>query len=232
MEKKIDVIFEDENIVVINKPYGLVVNRSNTYKGETLQDILYKKYHSCFDGVGDEEFVNRSGMVHRLDKDTSGVIVAAKNVDSFHFLQKQFKDRKTYKKYVALVHGEIEDEIVEINAPISRSPKNPLKMAVVSGGKTALTRIEKIKTPNLGGHVYTLADVFPKTGRTHQIRVHFFAIQHPIAGDIIYCAQNLLKIDLKLFNRMMLHAEVLGFVSPSTGKFKRFISPLPKEFKI
>ncbi len=232
MEKEIETIYEDKNVVVIDKPYGLVVNRSNTYKGRTLQDILCDRYPDCFGDTEDFEFVSRSGIVHRLDKNTSGVIVAAKNTESFYFLQKQFKERKTYKKYVALVHGRIEDEIVEINAPLGRNPKNPLKMAVVSGGRSALTVIEKIKTVELGGNFYTLVDVFPKTGRTHQIRVHLFAINHPVAGDEIYCAQNLLKSDFKLFSRMMLHAEILGFVSPTTGKFRRFRSPLPTEFKI
>lgn len=232
MEKEIGIIFEDENVLVIGKPSGLVVNRSTTYKETTLQDILESKYPSFFENIEDEEYLSRSGMVHRLDKDTSGVMVVAKNPDAFRFLQKQFKDRKTYKEYVVLTHGEIEDDVIEINAPLARNPKSPLKIAVVSSGKPAFTKIEKIKTAILEEKCYTLAKAFPKTGRTHQIRVHLSAIGHSVAGDPIYCAKNLLEMDINLFNRLMLHAEILGFLSPTTGKFCRYKSPLPKEFKI
>lgn len=232
MEKEFEIIFEDEGILVINKSHGLVVNRSNTYKDVTLQDLIEQKYPDLFDKVIDEQYISRSGIVHRLDKDTSGIIVVAKNVDNFYFLQKQFKERRTYKEYKVVAHGHIEDEIVEIEAPLGRSPKNPLKMAVVSTGKQALTKIEREKLLNIEESFYTLAKVFLKTGRTHQIRVHLNAINHPVAGDKIYCANNLLEKDLNIFSRMMLHAHFLGFTNPTTQKFQRFESPLPKEFKI
>ncbi|MBW6441860.1 RluA family pseudouridine synthase [Patescibacteria group bacterium] len=232
MEKELIKIYEDENIVVIDKPFGLVVNRSNTYKDVTLQDMLDREYFSLFKDIEDEEFVSRSGLVHRLDKDTSGVIVIAKNLEAFNFLQAEFKERNTYKEYAAVVHGRIGDEIIEINAPLKRNPKTPMKMAVVSDGKKAFTRIEKITSKQIEDRHYTLLKVLPKTGRTHQIRVHLSAIHHPIVGDTIYCSNNLLDSDLKLFKRMMLHARFLGIRNPSNKKFQRFESPLPNEFKI
>jgi 23S rRNA pseudouridine1911/1915/1917 synthase len=231
MEQKIEKIFEDENILVLNKPFGLVVNRSNTYKGLTLQDILDDDYFKESD-ASDEEFIRRSGIVHRLDKDTSGVIVVAKNPNSFYFLQKQFKERRTFKEYIAIVHGRVGDEIIEIDAPIARNPKNPLKIAVVSDGKSAFTRVEKVKNFNKENTDYAFCKVFPKTGRTHQIRVHLSAVGHPVAGDVVYCANNLLEMDEKVFGRMMLHAYFLGFFNPKTHKFQKFEAPLPKEFKI
>ncbi len=232
MEKEIEKIYEDEDIIVISKPSGLVVNRSNTYKNRTLQDIIEEEYPLLFKNISDEEFLSRSGIVHRLDKSTSGVMVVAKNPDAFYFLQKQFKERNIYKEYVVVSHGEIEDEIVEINAPLARSPKSPLKIAVVSSGRVAFTKIEKVKVSQIEGRIYTLAKVFPKTGRTHQIRVHLSAIGHPVAGDPIYCAKNVLELDIKSFGRMMLHARFLGFLSPQTQKFQRFEAPLPNGFKI
>ena len=231
MEKEIEIIFEDESILVLNKPCGLVVNRSNTYKESTLQDILDARYLREFD-VADEEFIKRSGIVHRLDKDTSGVIVVAKDPDSFYFLQKQFKERRTFKEYIVVAHGRVGDEIIEIDAPIARNPKNPLKIAIVSDGKSAFTRVEKVKIFNKEGNSYTFCKVFPRTGRTHQIRIHLSAVGHPVAGDSIYCAKNLLKTDEEVFGRMMLHAHFLGFFNPRTHKFQRFEAPLPKEFQI
>lgn len=231
MEKEIEKIYEDENILLLNKPSGVVVNRSNTYSERTLQDLIEEKYVdvSKFD---DEEFVSRSGLVHRLDKDTSGIILIAKNVDSFRFLQSQFKERNIYKEYVAVVHGKIEDEIVEIDASLARNPKNPLRIAVVSSGRNALTRVEREKVVEIENEIYTLVKVFPKTGRTHQIRVHLSAIGHPVVMDNIYCTKKLLEDGSVSFKRMMLHARFLGFMDPKSRKFKRFEAKLPVEFKI
>ncbi len=232
MEKEIKIIFEDKNILILDKWSGLVVNRSNTYKETTLQDILEKTYPELYLNVSDQEYLSRSGLVHRLDKDTSGIVAVAKNTDTFHYLLHQFKQRKTLKEYVAVVHGEIEDEIIEIDAPLARNPKAPLRIAVVSGGKPAFTKIEKMYSKNIDGNTYTLVRVFPKTGRTHQIRIHLSSIGHPVAGDKIYCASNLLENDNIVFSRLMLHAEILGFIDPENQKFHRFKSPLPNEFKI
>lgn len=231
MQEEIEKIYEDENMLLLNKPSGLVVNRSNTYSGRTLQDIIEERYLDM-KKFEDEEFVSRSGLVHRLDKDTSGIILVAKNIDAFKYLQKQFKERNIFKEYVAVVHGRIEDEITEIDAPLSRNPNYPLRIAIVSSGRTALTRIEKDKVVEIEDETYTLVKVFPKTGRTHQIRVHLSAINHPIVGDKIYCTKKLLEIGLKSFKRLMLHAHTLGFSDPKTHKFVRFEAKIPVEFKI
>lgn len=230
--KKVEKIYEDENILVLNKPSGLVVNRSNTSVGETLQDILERDYIPNIKDETDEQYTSRSGLVHRLDKDTSGVIVVAKNVESFYFLQKQFKERNVIKEYIALVRGKVEENEMEIDAPLARNPNSPLKHAVVSSGKPAITKIEKIKEIKVGENYYTLLKVMPKTGRTHQIRVHLSAIGHSIVGDIIYCAKNLLEIDSNAFTRLMLHARTLGFLNPKTLKFQRFEAPLPNDFQL
>lgn len=234
MEKGIEKIYEDENMLLVNKPSGLVVNRSNTSVGKTLQDALDEEYFLKMseDKKTDEEFASRSGIVHRLDKDTSGILLAAKNLEAFNFLQEQFKERNVYKEYTAVVHGRVEEEAAEIEAPLARNPNSPLKYAVVSSGKPALTKFEKIKDLEIAGQSYTLLKIIPKTGRTHQIRVHLSAIGHPIAGDVIYCARNLLEMDFKPFGRLMLHSRLLGFLNPKTQKFQRFEAPLPKEFQV
>lgn len=235
MEKELKKIFEDEDILVLDKPSGLVVNRSVTSKSETLQDILEKEYSFESDEVSEElldDFSARSGIVHRLDKDTSGILVVAKNKKAFQNLINQFKERKTIKEYICVLCRKIDDEIIEIDAPLKRNPKSPLKFGVVEGGKEAFTRFEKIKTTNLDGNDYTLMKVYPKTGRTHQIRVHASAMGNPVAGDSIYCSILLLESSFKYFGRLMLHAQKLAFCHPKTGNFIEFTSDTPKEFSL
>lgn len=171
MEKEIEILYEDDAILVINKPNGLVVNRSNTNSSRTLQDILDVGKSPREESSGDEfedEFSDRSGIVHRLDKDTSGVLVVAKTQEAFQFLQKEFKERNIYKEYCAVVHGRVEEEIIEIEAPLGRSPKSPLKIAVVAEGKQAFTRVERIKEIDIemdpNKVTYTMLKVLPKTG--------------------------------------------------------------------
>jgi 23S rRNA pseudouridine1911/1915/1917 synthase len=232
MESKINKIFEDSEVLVLDKPFGLIVNRSVTAKTGTLQDLLEKSYE--FD-PGEEEtgdFTGRSGIVHRLDKDTSGVLVVAKTKKSFDNLISQFKERKALKEYLAVLCGNIKDEVIEIDAPLKRNPKSPLKFAVVETGKEAFTRFEKIKNTNLGGKDYTLMKLLPKTGRTHQISVHASAMGYPVAGDTIYCSKILLEVTLNQFGRMMLHAQKLGFYHPKTGNFIEFTSNTPAEFSL
>jgi 23S rRNA pseudouridine1911/1915/1917 synthase len=235
MEKDIVKIFEDEDILVLDKPSGLVVNRSITSKSETLQDLLEKDYSFESSEVSEEildDFSERSGIVHRLDKDTSGVLVVAKNKGAFNKLISQFKERIAVKEYLGVLCGRIDDEIIEIDAPLKRNPKSPLKFAVVEGGKDAFTRFEKIKSLNLDGKDYTLMKIFPKTGRTHQIRVHSAAMGHSIAGDSIYCSIGLLETSLNHFGRLMLHAEKLSFFHPKTGIFMDFVSQVPAGFSL
>jgi 23S rRNA pseudouridine1911/1915/1917 synthase len=235
MEKEIKKIYEDKDILILDKPSGLVVNRSVTSRTETLQDILEKEYSFDSKELSEDDtddFSERSGIVHRLDKDTSGVMVVAKNKKAFQYLVSQFKERKAVKEYVGVLCGKIEDEIIEIDAPLKRNPKSPLKFGVVEGGKEAFTRFEREKTAYLGENDYTLMKIYPKTGRTHQIRVHSAAMSHPIAGDSIYCSINLLESSLKYFGRLMLHAQKLSFYHPKTGNFIEFISKPPSSFSL
>jgi 23S rRNA pseudouridine1911/1915/1917 synthase len=234
MESEINKIFEDDDILVLDKPSGLIVNRSITAKSGTLQDLLEKSYEFDVE-EGEEEtgdFTERSGIVHRLDKDTSGVLVVAKNKKSFDNLLSQFKERKAIKEYLAVLCGNVRDEVIEIDAPLKRNPKSPLKFAVVETGKEAFTRLERIKNINLNGKDYTLMKVLPKTGRTHQIRVHAAAMGYPVAGDSIYCSRILLESSLNQFGRLMLHAQKLGFYHPKTGNFIEFTSQTPAEFSL
>lgn len=268
MDQELKTLYEDDSILVFDKPSGLVVNKSMTTKGNTLQDFLETKYSFSpitsiidpsaeevdadvdvdtdvdtdveveVDANGDvkylpeDEFKARAGIVHRLDKDTSGVLVVAKTLEAFVSLQKQFKGRKTKKEYVAILHGIVTEPLIEINAPIKRSPKNPMKLAVVAGGREAFTEIEKVKELVFSDAYYTMVKVFPKTGRTHQIRVHTSAISHPVAGDVLYCSKGLLYLDYNHYRRLMLHAASLQFHHPSTHQLVTFTSPLPSDFNV
>jgi 23S rRNA pseudouridine1911/1915/1917 synthase len=170
--------------------------------------------------------------VHRLDKDTSGVLLIAKDERSFKVLQKQFKRHEVGKQYKALVIGEVKDEEFEINAPLKRNPKNRFKFAVVSGGKDALTKGVKLGVGEIEGNKYTLLDIFPKTGRTHQIRVHLAAMGFPIIGDNLYSNKLQLKKWSEFFPRMMLHAQKITFLHPITREEMSFEADLPSEFPV
>ena len=230
MESQIEKIFEDDEILVLDKPAGMVVNRSLTTKSGTLQDVLDNEY--TFEGESEkvDGFSQRSGIVHRLDKDTSGLLVIAKTNDAFVSLLAQFKERKAVKEYLAVLCGKVVDNLFEIDAPIKRNPNNPMKFAVSPEGKEAFTKFEKIKDVKHGENSYSLLKIFPKTGRTHQIRVHSAALGHPVAGDPIYCTKVLLETSFDDFGRMMLHSHTLGLFHPKTDKFMQFSSQVPKEF--
>ncbi len=228
----VKVIFEDDNIVVYDKPTGLVVNKSETTQGQTLAE--YSSEYLDMDEKEDTEsdFYSRGGIVHRLDKDTSGLVLAAKNQEYFDFLQLLFKQRKVKKRYVAICLGKMKEDEITINAPIARNPDNRFKFAVVDGGKDARTSFTKLKVFEKEGIEFTLVEARPITGRTHQIRVHLTALNLPIAGDEIYLGKKNLEKCYPLFPRLMLHATQLSFVDDRTQKEFDFISPLPNEFKI
>ncbi len=230
------IVYEDASLLVVNKPSGLVVNRSNTVRGETLQDQLMEYLRlSSPEGVSLDEssspediFIARSGLAHRLDKDTSGLVLVGKTPKALHKLMTQFKERKVSKHYVALVYGKLKDPVVEINAPLGRNPRNPLRFAVVASGKPAHTLLKVIT----GSDAYTLVDVAPKTGRTHQIRVHLSALNHPVVGDILYAPKNLLSMSKNDFPRLMLHAHTISVAHPESGELLTFEAKLPSEFDI
>jgi len=239
------IIFEDEDVLIINKPSGLVVNRAETVRGKTLQDWVEEntqilKYSNKQTNKF-QEFFRRSGIVHRLDKDTSGVMVVAKNGKSFVNLQRQFKERKVIKKYLALVHGRVEPRVGDIKMPLARKREDRKKFAVRLRGRKALTSYKKLsylsrdrmssRTKNKGSkdkEWFSLLEAQPKTGRTHQIRVHMKHIGHPIVSDPIYLGEKRLKKDKKWCPRLFLHAQYLSFSHPKTGKRVEFEAKLPE----
>ncbi|MCL5970134.1 MAG: RluA family pseudouridine synthase [Patescibacteria group bacterium] len=241
---KIEIAFENDSFLVVNKPYGLTVNRSETtINQETLQDWTENKFkiphfakaargkqNSKFKIDVDSEFINRSGIVHRLDKDTSGLVIIAKNPQSFLQLQAQFKERVVKKTYLALVWGELKSE-GEVQAPITRNPFNRKKFGVFIGGKEALTSYKPVKTVIYENEAFTLIEVNPLTGRTHQIRVHMAYINHPIAGDILYSGRKLYRKGFKIFNRLMLHAFKLKFINVKNNLPIEVVTEIPIEFK-
>ncbi|MEA3328670.1 MAG: RluA family pseudouridine synthase [Candidatus Omnitrophota bacterium] len=214
----LNIVYEDEHLIVINKPAGMVVHPAAGNFSGTLVNALV---HHCSDlsGVGGEL---KPGIVHRLDKDTSGLMVAAKTDTVHRALAKQFKDRTINKRYLVIVKGQMAFKEGVIDEPIGRNPRQRKKMEVVqAGGKQAVTNYKVIK--KFEG--FTLLEVILKTGRTHQIRVHMAYLSHPVLGDSHYGRQS------PLINRQAIHAAGLGFYHPVTGKYLEFNSDLPEDMK-
>jgi len=228
----IKVIYEDEEFLILDKPSGITVNKADTTKDElTIQDFLEEKFRdnqAWLLADQESDFYKRAGFVHRIDKETSGILVVAKNPDSFENLQAQFKDRKVNKTYVALVHGHVDSMIGEINVPIDRLPWNRKRFGVLAGGKEANTYYKVIKT---FVKPFTLLELNPKTGRTHQIRVHLKYFNHPIFGDELYAGRKTSRDDRKLLERVFLHAQKISFFHPKMGERVQFESPLPYELQ-
>ncbi len=231
------IIYEDKELLVIDKPSGMIVNKADTSKAEfTLQDwIETKMTNDKFQISNESEFDKRSGIVHRLDKDTSGILIVAKTEESFVNIQNQFKNREVQKKYLALVHGIVEPKSGTINIPIERNPFNRKRFGVFLGGREAVTEYKTIYnlqcTINKKKETFTLLEVFPHTGRTHQIRVHLTHLGHPIVSDILYAGRKNIKADLKFCPRMFLHAERIKFRHPKSAKQLEFSVKLPEELE-
>lgn len=231
---KIEVIYEDKNFAVIDKPAGLVVYPGTKHNEKTLVNGLLARWPKIR-GIGDPEYSGlRPGIVHRLDKDTSGIMIIAKNNMAFQYFKNLFKERKIEKTYTALVFGHIMDKEGKIDFPIRRSKSNPVKQAAVVGDKDkeeareAITYFRVLKYfSDKKGNQYTLAEVKPKTGRMHQIRVHFAVFGHPVVGDKIYQAKKINQ--LPEISRQLLHASAIKFISLA-GKEAEFISSLPNDF--
>ncbi len=243
-----EIIFQDSHIIVLNKPVGLTVNRSETTRGQvTLQDWIERELRIMNYQPADathqalqagelriqevDDFIKRSGIVHRLDKDTSGIIIVSKTPLAFSNLQQQFKDRIVEKIYLALVWGEILAS-GEVNAPITRNPYNRKRFGVFIGGKEANTSYRVLKSGEVENEKVTLLEVKPKTGRTHQIRVHLNYIGHPVIGDPLYSGRKLGKKGLRIFKRLMLHAWKISFLHPGTKRQVAFEANVPEEFRI
>lgn len=215
-------IFEDETILVINKPAGVVVNRAESVKDMTLQDWFEAEYPDTFlnldkDSELDTLFASRSGMVHRLDKDTSGIMIWAKSPEIMSALMLQFKERKVGKTYQALVYDALRPETGSISLPLARSSKNRKNFGVVVGGKLTQTDFQvENYYKNRFGQIYTLVSLFPKTGRTHQLRVVLKHLKHPIVGDHQYVGKKRAKKDKAWCQRQFLHAKALKLTHPVT----------------
>ena len=223
----IEIVYEDETLVVVNKPAGLVVHPAAGIHSGTLANAL--AYH--FQQLPNASSV-RPGIVHRLDRDTSGLLVVAKTEAALEDLADQFRARSVYKSYVALVHGRVNPDSVRVDQPLARDPSNRTRMAVVRGGRSALSVFRVQRRFNR----FTLLDVEIKTGRTHQIRVHLAWLKHPVVGDETYgggrdnTIQNAkLRAHIRNLGRHFLHAGKLAFTHPGTHTRVDFYSPLPAE---
>lgn len=229
----LEVLYEDEDLVAVNKPSGMVVYPAAGHANGTLVQGLLHGGRRLSAAAGAE----RPGVVHRLDKDTSGVIVLAKSDLAYYELIKQFKERAVKKVYLALVHGLLEEDEGVIEAPLGRDPHHPLLVGVRAesrGGRPALTRFRVLRRlpdgpSDPGAKGITLLEVHPHTGRTHQIRVHLKAIGHPVVGDPVYGPKRSSSTP-GLPRRLMLHAWRLELTHPRTGERLRITAPLPPEF--
>ncbi len=209
------VLYEDNDLMVIDKPAGMTVHPAPGHPEHTLVNAILAHVPEMANIQG----TNRPGIVHRLDKDTSGLIIVAKNCVSHMKLAEQFKKRAVVKSYLALVRGHLSPEKGIVEGGIGRDPRQRKRMAVVSGGREARTEYEVVRYYQ----GYTLLEARPRTGRTHQIRVHLASIGFPIVGDATYGAKS------ELLGRQFLHAQRLGFTLASTGKWAEFESELPPD---
>ncbi|HFU4054041.1 TPA: RluA family pseudouridine synthase [Streptococcus suis] len=213
----LEIVYQDEDVAVVNKPQGMVVHPSAGHTSGTLVNALL--YH-----VKDLSGINgvlRPGIVHRIDKDTSGLLMIAKNDEAHTKLAAELKDKKSLRKYWAIVHGNLPNDRGMIEAPIGRSEKDRKKQAVTAKGKEAVTRFQVLE--RFGD--YTLVELTLETGRTHQIRVHMAYIGHPVAGDEAYGPKKTLK-----GHGQFLHARTLGFTHPRTGEVVEFTAEAPAIF--
>lgn len=223
--RKIGVVFEDESLLVLAKPVGWVVNEASTTKNQlTIQSWLRTKSYPL---AKNESF--RSGIVHRLDKDTSGLLLVAKTQPAFRALQEQFKNRRVEKTYLALVHGKVQLPAGSIKATVGRLPWNRRRFGVLPGGRDAQTDYQVSKRYIFNNQVYSLLTIKPKTGRTHQIRIHFKHLGHPVVGDSFYAGRKTARNDGKWCPRLFLHAAGISFTHPVTQQAVSFSLPLPED---
>ena len=219
-EMNLDIVYEDEDVLVVNKEKGIVVHPApGNYTGTLVNGIL----HHCSDLSGINGVI-RPGIVHRIDKDTSGILVIAKNDEAHNDLAAQFKEHSIKREYYALVEGKFSNVKGSVDKPISRDKKERIKMAINSDGKRAVTHYEVLEQYDKG---VSFVKCTLETGRTHQIRVHMASIGHPLVGDLVYGYKRQ-KFNIE---GQALHAKTLGFIHPRTKEYMEFTSELPHYFK-
>ncbi|MFT7645237.1 MAG: 23S rRNA pseudouridine1911/1915/1917 synthase [Candidatus Paceibacteria bacterium] len=234
------VLYEDDEVIVINKPYGWLVHADgHNEDAPTVVEWLCRRVPTAR-GVGEPGFsrngeeLDRSGVVHRLDRETSGVLILAKTQEAHQHLKKQFKDRLVFKEYRAFVYGRLNDRWGTINRPIGRSAKDHRRRSAERGAKgvlrEAITDFERIGMGEYEDEPFSYVKLMPKTGRTHQLRAHLRAIDRPIVCDSLYAERKIINSKNLAMQRMALHAHILGLVLPS-GSTERFIASLPVEFE-
>lgn len=243
---ELPILYEDTDIVVIDKPSGLVVNRAETVKEETIQDWMINKLHipsTTYQTLSNNQILNnedyflqRAGIVHRLDRETSGVMILAKTVAAFTEMLRQFKDRDVKKEYIALTHGKWKDKHGEITATVGRMRHDRKMFGVREDGRESVTgfRVEheypvwnfpkELKVDDRGYTGFSLVRFMPRTGRTHQIRVHARHMGHPIAGDFVYAGRKRSREDRKWAGRILLQAQRIEFHHPVTRHLMTFES--------
>lgn len=219
----LDILYEDEDVIVINKPKDMVVHPASGHYEHTLVNALL---YYCKDSLSGINGVLRPGIVHRIDKDTTGSVIVCKNDNAHRSIALQLKDHSIKREYIAICHGVIKDDEGTIATTIGRSTKDRKKMAVnVAGGKNAITHYKVLKRFDK----YTYVSLSLETGRTHQIRVHMAHLNHPLLGDEVYGnIHSKMEMNLK---GQCLHAKVLGFISPSSGEYIETIAPTPEYFE-
>lgn len=220
-EMNLDIVYEDQDVILINKPKGMVVHPAAGHYSGTLVNGLMAH---CKDDLSGINGVLRPGIVHRIDKDTTGILIVCKNDMAHQSIAKQLYDHSITRKYHAIVYGNIKEEEGTVNAPIGRSLKDRKKMGIVMDGKHAVTHYKVLKRLKKG---FTYIECQLETGRTHQIRVHMASIKHPLLGDDVYGP----KKSKYTLEGQCLHAKVLGFVHPRTGEYMEFEVLLPEYFE-
>lgn len=238
---EIRILYQDDELLVVNKPPNVVVNIAESVKEETVQDFVDQN----FDWELAHDTENRNGIVHRLDKDTSGVMLLAKTKSSQTELQRQFHDRETKKTYITLVHGKLEPKEGFMTLPMARNIYDRQSFAVNLSGKLSFTAYkvvgyyvpgdalgERRHWENMYARGFTLVEAYPKTGRTHQIRVFFKHLGYSLVGDAIYTSEKMWKLDNQWCGRQFLHARELCFVHPTTHESMCIEAPLTDDLLI
>jgi 23S rRNA pseudouridine1911/1915/1917 synthase len=222
-----EIIYEDSDLLVVNKPSGWIVNDANTVKDVPVLQSWLNQFN--YPIANNKEY--RSGIVHRLDKETSGIILVAKTIIAFTGLQEEFKERTVKKYYLALVHGELVNKEGTIEVPVGRLPWNRERFGILPGGRDSKTDYFVLNNYMLDKMKYSLVRFEPKTGRTHQIRIHAKYLGHPLVGDNFYAGRKTSRNDRKWCPRLFLHAAGIKFIHPNTKKFMEFSLELPEDLK-